>query len=427
MATEATSALRYRDVFAIADFRTLFTAQTLLAVSETMKMLALSVLVFAHTDSPLMAALAYMAGMLPYLLGGTLLLALADRLPARPLLVGFHLIRFVIIGLLALVHLPAPAVIAAAIVTGLFGPVVQGASSALLPEVLGENTYVLGRSCFTAAAAASQILGHAVGGILLAVLSPYGVLAATAMICLGAAAVVRFGLGPHPARHRSVEGKLHPLDASAIRSRLRSWFSAVAATWQANKRLFGAPRVRGLLLAQWLPFSLLVGAEGAVIPYAANMGESATGLLLSAMAGGMLIGNVFMGRFAAKRRERLVLPLVFLACTGLGLFALQPGLIPAIALGLASSTGLAYEVGLQKRFLDAVPEYASGQAFGLLTTGLMTGQATATVAAGALAEFITPGVTIAVCGAAAMISALALLSHLRAGSGPIQAESSDRR
>ncbi|WP_345407112.1 hypothetical protein [Nonomuraea salmonea] len=65
-----TTRATYREVFAVGQFRVLFTGYTLYLGGETVKMLALSVTVYAGTGSPLLAALAYVAGFLPYALGG---------------------------------------------------------------------------------------------------------------------------------------------------------------------------------------------------------------------------------------------------------------------------------------------------------------------------------------------------------------------
>lgn len=60
--------------------------------------------------------------------------------------------------------------------------------------------------------------------------------------------------------------------------------------------------------------------------------------------------------------------------------------------------GFAYAFGLQRPFLDAVPEASRGQAFGLLTSGLMTVQGAGPVVFGALAEFTDVGVAMALAG-----------------------------
>ena len=55
----------YREVFAVREYRALLGGFALQLTGETVKMLALAVLVFASTGSPLLAALAYVAGFLP--------------------------------------------------------------------------------------------------------------------------------------------------------------------------------------------------------------------------------------------------------------------------------------------------------------------------------------------------------------------------
>src|SRR5438445_12423283 len=79
-------AITYGEVLANAAFRVLFTTRTLAITADTLRMVALSVLVFAITGSPLLAALAYGISFLPQLLGGSLLGAVADLLPPRQLI-----------------------------------------------------------------------------------------------------------------------------------------------------------------------------------------------------------------------------------------------------------------------------------------------------------------------------------------------------
>jgi len=52
---------------------------------------ALTVLVYEKTGSPALAALTFSAAFLPYLLSGTLLASVVDRLPARRVLVACSL------------------------------------------------------------------------------------------------------------------------------------------------------------------------------------------------------------------------------------------------------------------------------------------------------------------------------------------------
>jgi hypothetical protein len=64
-----------------------------------------------------------------------------------------------------------------------------------------------------------------------------------------------------------------------------------------------------------------------------------------------------------------------------------------------------------------VPEARRGQAFGLLSTGMMAVQGGAAAGAGALTEVIAPGVVMALSGAASLVCTLALWRVLSPRSG----------
>jgi hypothetical protein len=182
-----------------------------------------------------------------------------------------------------------------------------------------------------------------------------------------------------------------------------------------NKALLADPGIRGLLLAQWLPGAAMVAAEGVVVPYAAGLGrEPAAGLILAAAAGGMLTGEFLVARFVAPQaRERLTPWLALVLGIPLTLFLIGPGvLIAAITMAVAAA-GFSYQLGLARRFLDAVPPARRGQAFGLAGTGMMTLQGLAMAAAGALAEVLAPGTVMAIAGAVSLTATAALWRTLR--------------
>ncbi|QFG21842.1 MFS transporter [Actinomadura sp. WMMB 499] len=392
------SSARYRDVFGVREFRTLFTLQTLQVAGDSVRMIALSVQAFERTGSPAAAALVFAAGILPYVVGSALLLSLADRVPARRLLTGFHLLRFAVTAVLAVGGLPLPAVIALLVVAGVFAPVGGATVQARLPALLPGDRYVLGRSMFTMTSAGAQIAGQAAGGLLLAVLAPAGTLWLAAASAAVATALARLRLPDVPA------------------ARAPGGSSGTAReTWRVNRLLLGDRRTRGLLLAGWLPISLAVGSEGLAVPYADGLGNpDAAGPLLSAAAAGMFGGNLVVGRWVRPGlRERLTLPLAALTGAPLLAFVLAPGLPAACALMAAGTFGLGYELTVQRRLVDAVPEEIRGQALGLANSGLMTGQAAGIGAAGALGEAVAPGSAIALCGAGALAACLVLGHHLR--------------
>ena len=78
---------RYRDVLGVAEFRAMFLANIVSMLGNVVAEVALTVLVYEQTRSPALAASVMALSFLPYLLGGVLLGAAADRLPARRALV----------------------------------------------------------------------------------------------------------------------------------------------------------------------------------------------------------------------------------------------------------------------------------------------------------------------------------------------------
>ncbi|MFC5800148.1 hypothetical protein [Streptomyces formicae] len=88
--------------------------------------------------------------------------------------------------------------------------------------------------------------------------------------------------------------------------------AGISETWQVNRALLRRPPVRALLLAQWPAPALRVGAEGVLVPYAAQVGApDAAGLLFAAAAAGMFVGNLIVGRLVRPAgRERLADPFV---------------------------------------------------------------------------------------------------------------------
>lgn len=403
----------FGDVFAVAEFRVLFASFGIFMIGETVKMLALSVLVYERTGSGLIAALAYVTGFLPHAFGGIFLLALADRWPPRALMVGYDLLRLAMVVVLAVGVLSPAAMLGLVFVVGLFGPVSSAARTALLPDLLHGDAYVLGRSLLTVAAGGTQVVGFAVGGLLLGLVGAYGALWLTAATCALAALLVRFGLRARPGRATATAG---PGAAGTGRG-------AVRETWRGNRELFADRRIRGLLLAQWLPASLLVGAEGVAVPYAASLGPgTGAGVLLMAGAAGMLVGDLVVGRFVAPAtRERLSPWLALLLGVPMLVFPLRPGLAVAALLFALAAAGFAYQLGLARRFLDAVPPARRGQAFGLTSTGMMTAQGLAAAGAGALSELTGPAVAMAVAGAGSLVATLALWRTLGPGDGPVPA------
>ena len=82
-AAEQAARTSFRDVFAIAEFRALWTAQLLSVVGDQLARVALTVLVYDRTRSSLLAAVTFAVSIVPTFIGGLTLAWLADRYPRR--------------------------------------------------------------------------------------------------------------------------------------------------------------------------------------------------------------------------------------------------------------------------------------------------------------------------------------------------------
>ncbi|MFB7066302.1 S1 RNA-binding domain-containing protein [Streptomyces sp. NPDC056300] len=160
-----------------------------------------------------------------------------------------------------------------------------------------------------------------------------------------------------------------------------------------------APDVVGFLVA---------GAEGMLVAYAGgrHFAPGWYAVLMGCLPVGMLVGDLLVGRLLRPpTRERLVVPLIALMGLPLVGFAAEPGVGVSSCLLLLCGFGFAYGLGLQRPFLDALPQDGQGHAFGLLGSGSMTLQGVGPACFGSVAAVIGTGGAIALAGGAAVLTA----------------------
>src|SRR5580704_13234424 len=232
----------YRSVFAVGEFRVLFATLLMFVLGFEFEILGLSVRVYAQTRSAFLTALAFSMGFAPQALGGALFTSLADRLPPRLVIAAGLLTRAVpglVIGLWP--ALPVPAMLALVAAAATATPVFTAASSAVLPDVLDGDRYVLGRSVFSLTGSATQIIGLGIGGAILAALPARRLLLAAGLSLLAAAVVARLGLRLRAARAdaRPARTDARPARANArpARADARPAHGIVRATMAGNLEL----------------------------------------------------------------------------------------------------------------------------------------------------------------------------------------------
>ncbi|WP_171166968.1 MFS transporter [Streptomyces sp. I05A-00742] len=381
----------YREVFRTPEFTPLFAASALSVAASTVSGLALGSLVHSATGSPLLSALAMFGPSLAQVVGAATLLSAADRLRPRVAMTGLALALAVAAAVPAVPGLTLWAVFAVLAVQGLISSVGGGIRFGLLNEILTKDGYLLGRSVLNMAVGTLQICGYALGGVLVALVSPRGALLVGALLYVAAAAVARLGLTDRPPR---ATGR-----------------PSIAATWHVNTRLWASVPRRYVYLALWVPNGLVAGCESLYISYAPER----AGLFFACAALGMLAGDTLVGRFLPLRwRERLSAPLRLLLAAPYLLFFLEPGLSVALAAVTLASVGFAASLLLQERLMQLTPDELSGQALGLHASGMLTLQGTGALLAGTIAELTTPAVAMTAMATASVAVTLALAPGLRA-------------
>ncbi|GAA2635612.1 MFS transporter [Streptomyces axinellae] len=385
----------YTELFKTPEFAPLFGTSALHVAGQTVSGLALGTLIYGATGSPLLSSLAMFGPSLAQLIGATTLLSAADRLPPRAAMSALPLVFGLGTALQAVPGLPVWASFCVLLALGVLASLGGGVRYGLLNEVLSREGYLLGRSVFNMATGITQICGFALGGVLVALLSPRGTLLAGAGLYLAGAAVARFGLGHRPPR--------------------QAGRASVADTRRDNSLLWSVRSRRYVYLALWVPNGLVVGCESLYVPYAPRD----AGLLFACGAVGMLAGDTVVGRFVPRWwRQRLAAPLLLLLALPFLLFALRPALPLACALVTLATVGFAAGLVLQERLMELTPEELSGHALGLHSSGMLAMQGVGAALAGALAERTSAATAMTVMAAFSLAVTLSLAPGLRPGPAP---------
>lgn len=386
----------YRDLFRTPEFTPFFLAASAQTVAQTMGGLALGVLVYRQTASPLLSAVSMFGSSLVQVLGATFLLSAADRLPPRAALTTLPLLFATATAALALPGLPVWSLFAIVLAKGLAESVGGGVRWGLLNEIIGKDGYLLGRSVFNMMSGLMQIAGYATGGALVALLSPRLSLLAAAALYVLAAGVVRLGLTRRPPR---TTGR-----------------PSVAATWRANALLWSSAPRRRVYLALWIPNGLVVGCESLYVSYAP---ESA-GTLFACAALGMLAGDVLVGRLLPPRvRARLGFPLLLLLTLPYVPFLLHPPLPLAVAAVTVASVGFGASLVQQERLVALTPDELTGHALGLHSAGMLTLQGLAATLAGTVAQLTSPATAMTAMATVSVGVTLTLMTAERRDEDPI--------
>lgn len=383
----------FGEVFAVTEFRALWSAQVLSVAGDQLARVALTLLVFDRTHSPLLAAVTYVASILPSFIGGLALSGLADRLPRRRVMITCDLSRAALVAVMALPGVPVAALVGLLFVVTMAGAPFNSARAALYPEILPGDRYVLGNAVTLTTMQFAQVTGFATGGVVAGLFGARTSLLADAATFILSACITVTWVHARPT-------------ANPGRARL-SFLDVIHST----RLVFSDPRLRSPMLLGWLVAFVDI-YEGVAVPLARSLrgGAVAVGMILASGALGTSIGSIAFSRLLRPtERARWMGPLAIAACGVLIFFAFQPSLAFALVILTASGVFCCYQVAASSAFVTAAPSARRSQAYGIAAGGISLAQGAAMVIAGAATRWLPPSVVIALGGALGVAVGTAIL------------------
>ena len=396
--TTAPERVRYRTVLANREFAAVFAAQTLSLLGDQLARIALAILVYDRSGSALQASATYAVSYISYLLGGPLLSGLADRYPRLTVMLACDLVRVPLVLALCISSLPLWGLFVLIAALGAVGPPFDSARSALQPDLLRDEAYVVGNTLMNVCVQVSQIVGFVLGGTIVAASSPRGALALDAATFLLSAALLMGCLRYRGAAQQEVGAFL-------------------SDTLQGLRLVVRTGRLRTLLLLAVLASVSVTSTEGLAVPVAHDLhhGAVAAGLLTATIPLGFMVGSVAVLRTPAERRESLLPLLVLLSVVPLLITPLLPTVTAIVPVWVLAGTGATANLIAGPAFVQSCPADMRGRAYGFASATLMATQGLGLLFGGFLGTHVAPGTAVA--GVAAVMLVLALPALVAQGTG----------
>ncbi|HEY9336400.1 MAG TPA: MFS transporter [Kribbella sp.] len=370
----------YGAVLSLPGLRAVYAAHTVTMLGTVGAQVALSILIFERTGSPLLSALVLVCSFLPYAVGGLLLSSVADRFPARRVLVACDLLSATCVACMLLPGMPVGGLLGLLVGTGMIAPVFAGARAASLAHLLPQDLFPIGRSLLRAIGQTAVLTGFAVGGVVVAAIGAKWLLVVEVTAFVLSAILIGTGTPSTPPGERKS--------------------GTVRDSWTGLRMLFANRSLRNLILLTWVAPAFSSLPDGLAVAYTAQVGvaAAAAGALFTGYAVGSVLGELVVARFTPSVRRRLVVP--FLLVTQLPAIAfLTVPPIPVAALLLAvSGTGYAFNQGVDPLILQHTDPSYRGRLFTVQTSGLMAIQGVSIALGGVVGSFLAPSLTIALAG-----------------------------
>jgi predicted MFS family arabinose efflux permease len=374
---QAAGAVTFREVFAVSEWRAVWLAQLVSFGGDQFARVAVAVLVYGRTGSPLLAAVTFALTTLAMFAGGLLLGWTADHWPRRQVMIVADLACAALVAVMLIPGLPLAALIALLFTVGLAIEPFLSARMATNVAVLGERRFQVGNGITLATYQVAQLAGFAAGGAVVAALGVRAAIAVDAASFLASAALIRFGLRARPAPGGG--GPARPQVLAGVRVVFTRPVAVAAMGLLCLTGFYGVP-------------------EGLSVPLSRQLGGGAgtVGVLLAAGAVGATIGPMVYTRFVGEDlRMRLAAVTALAGVVVLTAFAGPPVLAGAVVILAVSGLFTGFIPAAAGAMIMAVPDEHRGKANGVVGAAMSLAQAVAVLAAGAIAQRVSPALVIA--------------------------------
>lgn len=324
---------------AVRDFRLLWASEAVSVVGDQFHLIALSWLVISLTGSGLALGTVLIAVGVPRALLIVPLGVLADRRPARGLMLAAHLARGAIVGVIAvLASVGAASIPVLAVLGVLFGAadaLYMPAQQAFLPRTVGPERLPSANALLQGTLQLSAIVGPPAAGVLIAIAGTSAAFAVDAVSFAVAAMFVAVistaarAATTGPATSGAAEPPTPaPEPPETFRAALMGGLRYVAAD----------PAIRLVMLTSFVLNFALSGPGAVGSPWLASQrfdaGAAGLGLMEAGWAAGALAGTLAAGSARLDRLGWIVVITVAIAGTAMAAVGLLPWL-PGVVLALA--------------------------------------------------------------------------------------------
>ncbi len=378
------------------EYRVIFAASGLSWMGDYLARAAVTLLVYSRTHSVAQSALTFAISFLPWLVGGPVLAALAERYPLRRVMVLCDVARAALIAAIVVHHWPIWSIWLLLFSAAMLNPPFDASRSALLSHVLTGDRYVLATSMQSTLQQFALLFGYGPGPALAAYSTTLALLV-DSLTFLASALLVWTGVRDRPA-----------FAASRERKRL------IVETADGFRYILRSPVLRSVALVVLLLITVTNVPEGLAIGWASRLPHPAGGvalaqaLIMGSNPVGQLVGGFLINRLISPARRQRLLPIIAV----IGPVALVPALLhpdaPVIAVcalvaGFSNAALLPNAIGIFAKIV--IPEFRT-RVFGVMQTGVLLCQALGVLLTGALADHFDLPTVVGVWSAIGAVAVL---------------------